>query len=173
MDHNLSYIGPIWVIQKHNINFTIADTTSIKDTSLNSIFFQPKISPKIWMFHKAKTRQHSHNPKILPNNPLGQNTAKQPLRAENPTKQPLREKNTTKQPLEWKINQSRKNPYLLECTSNSRKSRGHFLNPKPLISRNPCLNPRRNPVFSVPTYSPHRVDELSFLTRRIPTNRSP
>ena len=39
MDHNLSYRGPIWVIQKHNIKFTIAAKIYINDTSENSIFF--------------------------------------------------------------------------------------------------------------------------------------
>ena len=58
-----------------------------------------------------------------------------------------------------------KNPYLLE--------RRHFINPKPLISRTPHLNPQRNPLFSVPTRSPHRVDKFLFLARQIPIDGTP
>ena len=39
MDHNLSYRGPIWVIQKPNINFTDAATIFMKYTSPISPFF--------------------------------------------------------------------------------------------------------------------------------------
>ena len=42
MDHNLSYKGPILVIQKPNINFTDVDTISMKETSPISLFFQTK-----------------------------------------------------------------------------------------------------------------------------------
>ena len=73
-------------------------------------------------------------------------------------------------PLEWKINQRMKNPYFLKRRRKSKKSRGHFLNPKPLICRTPRLNLRRNPVISVPTCGSHRVDELPFLAQRISTN---
>ena len=38
-NHNLSYRGPIWVIQKPNIKFTILATISMKDASLNDPFF--------------------------------------------------------------------------------------------------------------------------------------
>ena len=58
-----------------------------------------------------------------------------------------------------------KNLYFLE--------RRHFINPKPLISRTPHLNPRRNPMFSVPTRSPRRVDEFSFLAQQIPIDGTP
>ena len=47
MDHNLSYRGPILVIQKPNINLSNIVTISLKNASPNSHFFsQPKISPK-------------------------------------------------------------------------------------------------------------------------------
>ena len=39
MDHNLSYRGPIWVIQKPHIKFSDRATISSKDTSPNSHFF--------------------------------------------------------------------------------------------------------------------------------------
>ena len=39
MDHNSSYRGQIWVIQKPNINFTDANTISTKETSPISPFF--------------------------------------------------------------------------------------------------------------------------------------
>ena len=39
MDHNLSYRGPIWVIQKPKINFTDANTIYKKETSQGSPFF--------------------------------------------------------------------------------------------------------------------------------------
>ena len=39
MNYNLSYRGPILVIQKPNIKFTKESTTSMKNTSPNSICF--------------------------------------------------------------------------------------------------------------------------------------
>ena len=42
MDHNVSCRGPIWVIQKPNIKFTDAATTSMKDLSPNSLCFPIK-----------------------------------------------------------------------------------------------------------------------------------
>ena len=70
----------------------------------------------------------------------------------------------------WKINRVGRILYLLERRKICRKSREHFLNPKPLISRTPCLDPRRNPAFSIPTRSSRRCDELSFLSRRTSTD---
>ena len=39
MDHNLSYRGPIWVIQKSNIKVSDKATSSLKDASPNSHLF--------------------------------------------------------------------------------------------------------------------------------------
>ena len=39
MDHNLSYRGQIWAIQKPNFKFTIVDKISKNNTSPNSFFF--------------------------------------------------------------------------------------------------------------------------------------
>ena len=39
MDHNLSYRGSIWVIQKPKIKFSDRDTIYLKDASPNSPFF--------------------------------------------------------------------------------------------------------------------------------------
>ena len=103
------------------------------------------------------------------NIPITHYFAKQPLRVKR-VKQPLRALKLNQTAHRMENNQSRKNPYLLEHRKNSRKSYGHFLNPKPLISRTPRLNPWRNLVFLVPTRSPRRVDELLFLARRIPTD---
>ena len=38
-DHNLGYRDPILVIQKPNIKFSDIATISLKDTSINSLFF--------------------------------------------------------------------------------------------------------------------------------------
>ena len=42
IDHNLSYRGPILVIQKPNIKFSNSATISTKDTSPISLFCPPK-----------------------------------------------------------------------------------------------------------------------------------
>ena len=150
MDYNLNCRGPIWVIQKPNIKFTDADTISMKNTSPNSLFFPIE--------NQSQNHVYAAFPQPLffwPNSPLVQKHNQTTPYDRKPNQSALRVENTTKQPLRWKINQRRKNLYLLERRRNFRKSRGHFLNPKPLISRTPCLNPLRNPVFSVPTHSPY------------------
>ena len=43
-DHNLSYRGPIWVIQKPNIKFSKSTTISMKETSPISPFFSDQRS---------------------------------------------------------------------------------------------------------------------------------
>ena len=72
---------------KTYIKFIDAAIISVKNTSPNSHFSQPKFSPKIWTFHRAKIGQHSHSPKFFPNSPLGQKKKKKRnqtfLRAEN------------------------------------------------------------------------------------------
>ena len=58
MDHNLSYRGPILVIQKPNIKFQDRAAISLKDISPNSHFFLNRKSvPKIWSVGLAKTEQ--------------------------------------------------------------------------------------------------------------------
>ena len=47
MDHNLRYRGLIWMIQKSNIKFTIEATTSMKNTSPNSLRFPTKNQSQI------------------------------------------------------------------------------------------------------------------------------
>ena len=63
----------------------------------------------------------------------------------------------------WKINQVGRVSYLLERRRNPKKPRGRFPNSKPLISQTPRLDPRQNLAFSIPTCSPRRCNELSFL----------
>ena len=50
----------------------------------------------------------------------------------------------------WKINQVGRILYLLKRRRNPKKPRGHFLNPKPLISRTPLLDPLQIPRFRYP-----------------------
>ena len=64
MDHNLSYRGPIWVIQNPNINFSDAVTNFMKDTSLISLFSMTENQPKIWIVCRVKTGQ----PVTIPEN---------------------------------------------------------------------------------------------------------
>ena len=64
MDHNLSYRGPILVIQKPKINLSNKATISMKDTSPISPFSLPKINPKIWTVYGFKIGQ----PMVVPEN---------------------------------------------------------------------------------------------------------
>ena len=58
MDHNLSYRGPILVIQKPNIKFSDKATSSLKDASPNSYFFPSQKSvPKTWIVGSVKIGQ--------------------------------------------------------------------------------------------------------------------
>ena len=50
MDHNLSYRGPILVIQKLNIKFIDAATISMEDNSPIFLFVGSKISPQLNLY---------------------------------------------------------------------------------------------------------------------------
>ena len=56
MDHNLSYRGPILVIQKPNIKFSDMDTISLKDDSQNSYFFPIENQPRKLDIIKGQNR---------------------------------------------------------------------------------------------------------------------
>ena len=66
MDHNLSYRGLIWVIQRPNIKFLDAATISMKGTSPISLFFPTKTVPKSGIVCRVKTGQPMAVPKNGP-----------------------------------------------------------------------------------------------------------
>ena len=103
MDHNLSYRGPIWIIQNPNIKFTTSAIIIMQETLVQiTSFSNRKLSPKVG--HHIGSKQGTI--------PITHYFAKQPLREK-----------MAKQPLEWKTNKSRKNPYILERRQSFRKSR--------------------------------------------------
>ena len=58
MGHNLSYRGPIWVIQNPNIKFSDRNKSFLMDSSPNSLFFPSRKSiPKTWTVGSAKIGQ--------------------------------------------------------------------------------------------------------------------
>ena len=86
MDHDLGYRGQIWVIQKPNIKFIDASTTSMKDMSPKSLIFLIKNLSQGPASVQDQNRAAFSHSKIWPNSPLGKKHHHTGLRVENKLK---------------------------------------------------------------------------------------